>query len=214
MQRKRSEAGFTLTELIIATSILASMVGGIYALFNTGLDTYSLGMANANVDRRTAQVLELIADDLATAGRDVIYPVPAYPQATSSISLQKNIGFSGGSIQWSPTTLIYFRHAKDDPDDGKDNNGNGLVDEGEVVRTINAGTPQERTTVLTRWVREYLEGELPNGKDDNGNGLVDEPGLCFDMIGDVWTVRLTLERRDTKGRLVTQTVQTAVKMRN
>ena len=78
------------------------------------------------------------------------------------------------------------------------------------------GTPRTKsqTTVLARFVREYLEGEVPNGKDDNGNGLVDEMGLSFDSIGMVWTVRLTLERRDANGNLCTQTVQTAVKMRN
>jgi hypothetical protein len=210
----KRQAGVTLTELIIATSLLTGIVGATYALFGTGLDTYRMGITNADVDRRTAQVLELIADDLSTAGREVVYPVPNYPETTAKITLQKNAGFDEGAVKWSPPTVIYFRYAEDDPNDGKDNNGNGLVDEGEVVRTVNAGTPEEHTTVLTRWVREYLEGEVPNGKDDNGNGLVDEHGLCFDMIGDVWTVRLTLERRDSKGRLATQTVQTAVKMRN
>jgi len=214
MTEKRQEAGFTLVEILIATSILTVIVGGIYALFNTGIDTYRIGMANADVDRRTAQVLELIADDLSTTGRDVVYPHPTFPASTPTISLQKNTGFAAGKITWGPATVISFRHAKDDPNDGKDNNGNGLIDEGEVIRIIDAGTMNERTVVLTRFVREYLEGEIPNGKDDNGNGLVDEPGLCFDAIGDVWTVRLTIEKRDTKGRLVTQTVQTAVKLRN
>jgi hypothetical protein len=83
-----------------------------------------------------------------------------------------------------------------------------------IVRRENAGTASERTIVLTRWVRELLEGELPNGEDDNGNGLIDEPGLSFDVIGEVWTIRLTLERPDNKGRLVTHTVQTSVKTRN
>ena len=214
MQREQRQGGFTLTEILIASMILLTMVGGIYALFSTGLDTYQVGTSNAEVDRRTVQVLELIADDLATAGRSVVFPTPTYPATTPSVTLQKNTGFAGGAITWGPTTVIAFRHAADDPDDGKDNNGNGLIDEGEVIRTIDAGTPNERTTVITRFVREYLEGEIPNGIDDNGNGLVDEPGLSFDTIGDVWTIRLTLEKRDTRGRLVTQTVQTAVKMRN
>ena len=83
-----------------------------------------------------------------------------------------------------------------------------------MVRVDNAGTADERLTVLTHWVREYLEGEIPNGKDDNGNGLVDEPGLCFDVIGEVWTIRLTLERRDSKNRSVMHTAQTSIKTRN
>ena len=214
MRMRRKQAGVSLVELIIAISILTGVVGSIFALFNTGIDTYQTGITTAEVDRRTASVLETIAADLTTAGLDVIYPVPTWPNATSRVSLQKNTGFSGGNVTWGTPTLIFFRSAKDDPNDGIDNNGNGLIDEGEVVRTINVGLPDEREVVLTRFVREYLEGEVPNGKDDNGNGLVDEPGLSFDSIGQVWTVRLTLEKRDANGNLVTQTVQTAVKMRN
>jgi hypothetical protein len=204
----------TLLELMIATSILTVIAGGIYALFSTGLDTYRIGMTTADVERRTVQVLESIADELANAGQEVVHPRPDHPSASSRVSLQHNVGFADGKIQWSAPTVIALRADPTDPDDGKDNNGNGLIDEKIIVRRIRAGTPTEETQVLTRWVREYLEGEIPNGKDDNGNGLVDEPGLSFDVIGQVWTVRLTLERHDTKGRLVTHTVQTAVKLRN
>ena len=67
---------------------------------------------------------------------------------------------------------------------------------------------------VARWVREYLQREEPNGKDDNDNGLIDEPGLSFDVIGEVWTIRITLELLDPKGHLLTHTAQTSIKTRN
>jgi hypothetical protein len=101
-----------------------------------------------------------------------------------------------------------------DPADGKDNNGNGLVDEGVVVRYEVDGTGPVRRTVLTRWVAALLDGEIENHQDDNGNGLIDEPGFCLDRNGDVWTLHLTLQRNDGAGRRVTRTMKTAVTPRN
>jgi prepilin-type N-terminal cleavage/methylation domain-containing protein len=206
--------GFTLVEVVVATTLLSVIGGGIFALWNTGVDNYGLGVTGAEVERRSNLVLQQIAEELSTAGRDVLYPQPLPPESSGKLTLQSNQGWSDGDVAWSTPTVIEFRYAADDPNDGKDNNGNGLIDEGIIVRRENAGTADEREIVLTRWVREYLEGEEPNGKDDNGNGLIDEPGLCFDVIGEVWTIRLTLERPDPRGRLVTHTVQTSIKTRN
>lgn len=217
MNERRREAGFTLLEMMVAASILTVIAGGIFSLMNTGIDTYRIGMKTADIERRTAKVLEQISDDLSAAGRNVVFPVPTHPNTSHHVTFQKNLGYSGGTtgvIQWSPMVKIALRPDPDDPNDGKDNNGNGLVDECVIVRIVNLGQPDERSTILTRWVREYIEGEEPNGIDDNGNGLVDEPGLSFDVIGDVWTVRLTLEQFDAKGRLVTHSMNTSVKTRN
>jgi hypothetical protein len=136
------------------------------------------------------------------------------PYATDTITLQRNMGWSGISVNWGRPTVIEFRPEPDDPADGLDNNGNGLVDEGMLVRYEMTDTGPTALTVLTRWVRPLLEGETDNNQDDNGNGLIDEPGFCLDRVGDVWTVRLSLERRDSAGRTVTRTMQTAVRPRN
>ena len=208
------QAGVSLLEVVIASSLTMVVIMGVYGLFHTGVDAYGVGSVSAEVQRRSTQVLDLISEEIGQTGRDVIYPQVVPPKSTSRITLQRNAGFSEGEVHWSPVTVIEFRHCGDDPDDGKDNNGNGLVDEGFIVRIDNAGSSDERLTVLARNVREYLEGEIPNGQDDNGNGLVDEAGLSFDVIGEVWTIRLTMERTDDKGRRVMHTAQTSIKTRN
>ena len=71
MKHRNTQAGTTLVELIIGIAILASMVGGIYALYDTGLDAYQQGMTSSDIERRTAQVLETVANDLAKAGQEV-----------------------------------------------------------------------------------------------------------------------------------------------
>ena len=48
-------------------------------------------------------------------------------------------------------------------DDGLDNNGNGLVDEGQVVWITDLGLPGQRAVVLCNWVSEALDGTSQYG---------------------------------------------------
>ena len=118
-----------------------------------------------------------------------------------------------GSITWQ-TIRIEFQYDPAEIDDGIDNDGDGLVDEGRAVLLRNWNTAAEKRTVLCNDVREYLEGETPDGNEENGNDLTDERGLCFELDGDRLTIRLTLEKTDHEGRLATVTVETTVHFRN
>jgi hypothetical protein len=99
-------------------------------------------------------------------------------------------------------------------DDGADNDGDGLVDEGRVVLIEDQGGAAERRVVLTNGVAELQDGEEANNADDNGNGLVDETGLSFSATGETVFVRLTCQRRTDDGRLLVQAAETAVRLRN
>ena len=124
------------------------------------------------------------------------------------------VGFAGGIILWGPDTQIVLEYDPNELDDGIDNDGDGLVDEGQVVWIENPGVPGERRVVLCRGVPEDLEGEIQNLLDDNGNGLIDERGFSLDVQGQVLTMRLTLQALDPAGRLLTKTVQSSVRIRN
>ena len=212
--RRLEQAGFTLLEMMIASVVLSVLVGGIYMVLTTGVLAYGSGITDADLEQQTGRALDRIVEEISMSGSDVLFPMPNPPLSSSQLTYQTNGGFDAGSINWGGTSRIEFRHASDDPDDGVDNNGNGLVDEGIVVWVKDPGGANERLVVLTHWVREYLEGEKPNGMDDNGNGLVDERGLSFDFVGGVLTVRLTLERKDNTGRVHGRTCEVSVTPRN
>lgn len=78
----------------------------------------------------------------------------------------------------------------------------------------NAGTPSELRSVLASGVAELFDGEMLNNLDDNDNGLKDEAGLSFSSQGNVLTLRLTCQRREDGGRLLTKTAETAIRLRN
>ncbi len=101
-----------------------------------------------------------------------------------------------------------------DPDDGLDNDANGLIDEKQIVLVTDVGGAFETTEILARNVRKRLWGEISNGVDDNGNGLVDEPGLCFLMHGDTVGIHLTLEAPGPGGVTLRRTLETSTTLRN
>jgi len=213
MTRDRN-AGFTLLELVMAMAILAVILAIAYPILSTGTSAYGAGVKRVDLDRNANKVIDEIAGHLALAGASTVYPDTPGLSWSSYVIYYENEGYLDGAVQWGEAQIIYWRYSDSDPNDGRDNDGDGLVDEGEVVRWTydSGGTP--RIVVLATNVPEYLEGELPNGVDDNGNGLIDERGLCFSRSGRVWTVRLSLQKPGTNDASLIQTVETAVTPRN
>jgi hypothetical protein len=204
----------TLVELMIAIIVLAAILFATYELFAGSADSYATGVLTGELERNSTRVMERIVEAIEMSGTDTAFPVLGPPLSSSGVVVQQSLGFSSGAVQWGPMTIITFDYDPADPDDGVDNNGNGLIDEGMIVLRENAGEATERRVILARHVREYLDGEIANGADDNGNGLVDERGLALSVESGVWTIRLSLERTNSRGRTVTHTTETSASPRN
>jgi hypothetical protein len=132
-----------------------------------------------------------------SSSRDTLAPAAEAPLSTDELTFRMHLGVEDGEVVWSDVEKIGLE---------------SLDNEAFWSRTPEAG-PEQRV-VLTKLVRPYLEGELPNGMDDNGNGLIDEKGLSFVVDRNAVHIRITLERVDAEGRLVTQTAGTTVTCRN
>jgi hypothetical protein len=200
--------------MMVSVVVLVIALGGVYSLFFAGVDTYAIGATQGDLERNAKRVLNRVAEELTLAGVDTVSPVPESPFAGDEVTYQKSLGLVDGVLTWGPAITIQLTHSSEDPPDGVDNNGNGLVDEGVLVLRTNPGEANETTEVLCRWVRAHLEGEVENNVDDNGNGLVDEPGFALKEENGLWTIYLTLEKRDANGRLLTHTLETSVRQRN
>jgi hypothetical protein len=149
------------------------------------------------------------------ADLDSLAGFPASPghDRTVTYDVIEDVSPADGSITWE-TRRLQHQYDPDDANDGLDNDGDGLIDEGRVVLIRDSGGADEQTVVLCSDVREYLEGESADGTDQNGNGLIDERGLCFELAAGRLTIRLTLEVLDAEGRHATRTVETTVHLRN
>ena len=211
-QTSRS-SGFTLIELMISSTIA---IGLLYAVATTALtatNAYDTTMRRSRLVARAHQVLDRIADDFVEADLGTVTPaVPGF--GASTITYRKPDTVVGSVVTWGNYRSISFQMDQGETDDGLDNNGDGRIDEGVVVLTIDVGLVSQQQVTMCHEVRSMLEGELSNLGDDNGNLMVDERGLVFELNGDILTVRLTLENIDEDGNLLTKSVQTSVRVRS
>lgn len=210
----RSRSGFSLLEVMIAAAIMAGMITAVTMTSLSASKTYDTGQTRADLDRQAHRTLDLLTEQLLTAGRAGLTPSPNMPFGSSTLDYRRAEGFAGGAVVWGLTNRLALQLEQGELNDGLDNNSNGFVDEQVIVWTEDPGQPTQRQTIWSHNVSEFLQGELPNAVDDNGNGLVDEGGLSFLIQGEVLTIRLTLQRLDPTGRVLTKTVQTSVRIRN
>jgi len=212
----RSSAGYTLIELLVAATVLALMLGAIALVGSANDRAYQTGITAAHLEAQTEVALDRIVRELRIAVIADFNPSPMPGTPDDSLEYSQAVDFVAGEVVLTRRRLE-FDYEVGELDDGIDNNGNGLVDEGRVILTEDPGGPDERQLVLTRWVSELLQGEIQNGLDDNGNGLVDEPGFCIeraDVGSRTLIVRLSLQRMDVQGRLMRRTAQTSTRIRN
>ena len=204
----------TLIELVIAMAMLGTFLGSLVLVLDRGSDAARAGMARQSVDGLARRTLDRMAAELVGAVADTLTPSASAPYGSSTLAFQRIGAYADGALQWGE--LVTFALALDDGelDDGKDNNGNGLVDERKLLMTREPEGGEALTSVIAHGVRELAEGEVSNGLDDNGNGLKDEAGLSFEHKSGRVIVRLSLEQCDMDGKHLVRTLQTSVRLRN
>lgn len=215
---KQGRAGFTLIEVAISVSILGLLMAIFGMVSSTSTSAYRAVSIVSGLDVNARRTLTRVGSELASIGGSTLNLDPEGNFGLPSLQYQRAIGFNTGvnpvEIDWGEDTQLGFEYEVGEVDDGLDNDGDGLVDEGVVVLTLGIGGPNPRRVILCHDVRELALGELPNGVDDNGNGVADEAGFNMQRVGDVMTVRLCLERRAAGGGTVVRTHQTSVRLRN
>jgi len=207
-------AGFSLIEVLIASILITMIFGALSAMMQSGTNAFHQGVSSSTAESTARRGLDRIAAQFSDSEVAQLQAQVVPTLGASLLTFHRSTGAAGGVITWGNDNVVQFQLQASEADDGIDNDGDGLIDEGEVVLIENVGLADQRTTVLCPNVREYLEGETPNGLDDNGNGLIDEQGLSFDVVGETLVIRLSVERRNETGRRTWRTVETSVWIRN
>ena len=202
-------AGFTLIEIEIVSAILLIVIGSLNMMAQASDRAFQTGATIAHLESRASATIGQVIRELAIAQHP-----PVLDPNRAVIDYVQAVDFVGGEPELTLPRRLAFEYEAGEIDDGIDNNGNGLVDEGQVILTEDVGAPTERRRVLTRWVPELLQGEIENGIDDNGNGLIDERGFTMVQSGETITVLLSLQRLGNGGRLLNRSSMTSIRLRN
>jgi hypothetical protein len=206
----------TIVEMLIATAVLAVLLSAVGLTVVRGTGAYRESLTANEVTAKATRMCERVVDELLAADRSTLVLNPPAPFGASSVDYRRGEGVAGGALAVGNPRRLGVRLDAGELDNGLDDDGDGVVDDCCLELTPDTIAAPGQIIGLGNFVREYLEGEIPNGADDNGNGLVDERGLCvtYDDTTRTATVRLTLERLDADGRLVTRTTQASVQIRN
>jgi type II secretory pathway pseudopilin PulG len=222
--RRSPRAAFTLLEAAIAVVLTGLLMSSAILFAKGGQGAFRATQNATDVEARVRRALDRMVMELLSAGN--LEPIaPLMGSSTVVYSLVKpwdwnkldasdgaGDGVAGLTPLWGLRNSLTFEQEPGESNDGVDEDGDGLVDEGCVVLTIDLlGNP--RRVVLCSGVGELGEGETANGADDNGNGIIDEGGFNVFQDGDVLYLRLSLEEPGEDGSIV-RTLETSVRLRN
>ncbi len=214
-RRLRRRAGFTLIETMAAIGVLSIVLvpTGMLLVTGSGLHREAAGQrAAAFGSQRTA---DRIVEALEGTRMDSVTTFPQTPLWDDVLDVERvaDVTLADGTVTYGTVRIEWVRDPNE-ADNGLDDDGDQLVDEGRVQMTIDAGTASEQVVLLATGVSEFLEGETGDGSDENGNGLADETGFCIARDGNTLTVRLSLERRTSAGETVSDTAEAHITVRN
>jgi hypothetical protein len=211
-----SRAGFALSELSMSLLLLGSMVLMAGLATDRGMATLRQYRAEQGAMAGAQRTLQRIVRELEFSGLGGMSPKNSSPLAADNLTYRVCGGYDEdvASAMWSDERILRREYDAGESDDGVDNDGDGLIDEGDLVWIENEGQPEEQRIVLATGVSELLQGETLDGADENGNGLVDEPGLSFTFADEVVTVRLSVMQAGPGGVVLTKTLETSFTVHN
>lgn len=191
--RPRRRAGFTLLETVVVVGVLGLVLGSVGAFQLRADEAARSQLRRAELEARARRALERIAEELMGVAQSRLDPDPNDDVAVDSIAYQRPLDVSPlGVVSWSARSRLELELEPGEDADGRDDDGDELVDERRLVLVRDEGAPSERRIVLCNGVAALGAGEWDNAIDDDGDGAEDEAGFGVRRVGDVLFVHLRL----------------------
>jgi len=212
----RTERGTTLLEVTLSLVLFTTFAGSIFMAVDASAGSYGTEATAARLDADARRAMNVLTGYLREADFASITPV-GLPETASStwLDFQRPQGFQNGAVVWGPTERLALEPDPADPENGADDDGDGMIDEGRVVWIEDAALGAGLRLVVCSNVPAALAGEvLGNNQDDNGNGLIDERGFCVEFAGSRLIARLTVEEADQEGNSIRRSAARSTTPRN
>ncbi len=199
--------------MVLALVLLALLSRSVFEVVGSAQSAFGTSARIEAEASRANHGLVRALGHLETAGASTLVPNPIGDFGTDSLTFQEPVGITVAGAVWGEPNQIGFERDTGEMNDGPDNDGDGLIDEGRLIFTRAWGTPGAPRYLLLGSVAELGVGELANGLDDDGDGVIDEGGFNVQRVGDVLRVQLAVERV-TDGRVTATEVVSSMRLRN
>jgi len=148
MMKSSGEAGMTLVEVAVASAIFGLVIGMVFWVVLSGQRQVEADSPQAEIENMARRIVDEIAGELRKAGLSTL--TPPTPVDSSSISFQLVSGYDPdtGALTYDPEVIQFrFQPSSADPVNGVDDDGDGVVDDGTLVREVTGKLP----VILTPW---------------------------------------------------------------
>jgi prepilin-type N-terminal cleavage/methylation domain-containing protein len=189
----RGRCGFTLLEVVVVVGVLGVVLGSVGMFQLHGNSAARSQLERSELEARTRRALDRAVDELMGAAQSRLDPDPTDSFAVANIAFQRPDSVSDqGEVVWSKRMNFVLELEPRELANGRDDDGDELVDELRLVLVRRAGEPDEQRVVLCNGVAAMAEDEWSNASDDDGDGSIDEAGFGVRRVGDVLLVHLRL----------------------
>ncbi len=178
LRLRSGQAGFSLLEVMIAATILAIMLLAMMVVLMASQDTFNTLATRASTQMRIQGALDRLVKEmrLGSQGNVSTGSPPTYlveGHAYDNVTIVPVTGVMGGSTLLGPSVTYRFElDANEVATPGADGDGDGLIDEGRLIRTAE-GTDTVLCGRVTGLIFIFSSDQLrisltASAVDDNG----------------------------------------------
>ena len=149
MMRPDARRGLTLVEVVIATAIMVGVLVAVFAVLNSGTQKSASMTERVQADAKGREFLQKFSEDFQSSISIVVtdaadamvsthrlYKANCYSKIAFAVFTDYKVGTTEISITPEKRVEYAWELADGEAEDGKDENANGIVDEGQVRRRV------------------------------------------------------------------------------
>lgn len=178
---KQNTAGFTLIEMAVTCTFVCVLFGSLITAVQSASDSFATGVVAADVGARSERTVHQLCELLKYANPETMSPKPAAPFSATKVTFQRLADYQEGTKVWGETESLSLVDGRilwitapgsktqnvrvlctgiatslqgETPKNAKDDNGNGLIDEGGLSFEFRGNRVTVRVTVESHDVKK------------------------------------------------------------
>lgn len=187
---KKTQAGYSLIEIIMATTIFSYIVALACGTLSTSNNILVTTICQSGLNNQATHILTRITKDLQNTPEDQIIPYTFYDVCSIKFKKVDDID-EDGNIILSNTIEWCFKSAPGELENTIDDNGNGLIDEGSIIRIeYDEDENIKHKTIFSNYIMKY-------DTKHNCKGI----SFTREKTSRKISIKISLERVDPKGQI-------------